>query len=62
MVIHTDLWLSIYVKSMNNLKNFSFFLDDVKNITSNPSSSFTKDLTISTEKMVYWLNMEKDCL
>ena len=28
--------VSRYVKSMNNLKNFSFFLDDVKSITSNP--------------------------
>jgi hypothetical protein len=44
--------ITIYVKSMNNLKNFSFFLDDVKNMTSNPSSSFTKDLTISQKK---WL-------
>jgi hypothetical protein len=42
--------VSSYVKSMNNLKNFSFFLDDVKSITSNPSSSFTKDLTLLKKK------------
>jgi hypothetical protein len=43
--------VSSYVKSMNNLKNFSFFLDDIKNLTSfTPSSSFTKDLTLLKKK------------
>ena len=42
-----------YVKSMNILKNFSFYLDDVKNITSSPSSSttnLTKNLMDSKKK------------
>jgi hypothetical protein len=43
--------VSSYVKSMNNLKNFSFFLDDIKNLISfTPSSSFTKDLTLLKKK------------
>ena len=42
-----------YVKSMNILKNFSFYLDDVKNITSSSSSSttnLTKNLMDSKKK------------
>jgi hypothetical protein len=42
-----------YVKSMNILKNFSFYLDDVKNITSSSSSSttnLTKNLIDSKKK------------
>jgi hypothetical protein len=42
-----------YVKSMNILKNFSFYLDDVKNITSSPSSlttNLTKNLMDSKKK------------
>ncbi len=45
-----------YVKMMNILKNFSFYLIDIKNITSSsPSSSasnLTKDLTAAQKK---WL-------
>ncbi|MBA3977617.1 MAG: hypothetical protein H0X50_05425 [Nitrosopumilus sp.] len=43
-----------YVKLMNSLKNFSFYLSDIKNITSSPSSSDTliKDLTAAENK---WL-------
>ncbi len=48
-----------YVKMMNTLKNFSFYLDDVKNITSSSSSSssssnLTKDLNAAQKK---WLNI-----
>ena len=46
-----------YVKSMNSLKNFSFYLEDIKNITSSPfspSSNLTKYL-ISQKKMVRWI-------
>ncbi|MDQ6723018.1 MAG: hypothetical protein M3Z01_01955 [Thermoproteota archaeon] len=45
-----------YVKMMNILKNFSFYLIDIKNITSSSSSSsasnLTKDLTAAQKK---WL-------
>ncbi len=45
-----------YIKSMSSLKNFSFYLDDVKNITSSTSTSsadLTKDLMDSKKK---WLS------
>jgi hypothetical protein len=44
-----------YVKLMNTLKNFSFYLDDTKNITSSSQSSsdsLVKDLTTSKKR---WL-------
>ena len=43
-----------YVKLMNNLKNFSFYLFDIKNITSSATSSdsLIKDLTAAENK---WL-------
>jgi hypothetical protein len=42
-----------YVKLMNGLKNFSFYLVDIKNITSSYSSSsdkLIKDLSIAEKK------------
>jgi hypothetical protein len=43
-----------YVKLMNSLKNFSFYLDDIKNITSTfaPSTNLTKDLTELGKKWI----------
>jgi hypothetical protein len=49
----TGSQVASYVKSMNILKNFSFYLEDVKNITSSPSSSttnLTKNLMDSKKK------------
>jgi hypothetical protein len=45
-----------YVKLMNSLKNFSFYLDDVKNITSSylsSSDNLIKDLAIAEKRWMH---------